>query len=189
MTLAEKIQKLRKENGLSQDQLALELGVSRQSVSKWELGDSMPDIAKILQLADYFQVSTDYLLREEVETIDPSPLSADSVDDPSPLPAASVDASIPDSSTTESFDQSHASEEPQKKNPFQKAFQISLWITIAFCLLPFIIFLLGAVLFRNAGPRMGTTELLLMLIVSFTTVVPVAGILTLIFWILKHTRK
>ena len=67
MTLAEKIQKLRKENGLSQDQLALELGVSRQSVSKWELGDSMPDIDKILQLADYFQVSTDYLLRKEIE--------------------------------------------------------------------------------------------------------------------------
>ena len=200
MTLAEKIQKLRKENGLSQDQLALELGVSRQSVSKWELGDSMPDIAKILQLADYFQVSTDYLLREAVETIDPSPLSADSVDDPSPLPTDSVDdpsqlptdsidTSIPDSSTTESFDQSHASEEPQKKNPFQKAFQISLWITIAFCVLPFLIFLLGAVLFRNGGARMGTTELLLMLIVAYTTVVPVAGILTLIFWILKHTRK
>jgi len=67
MTLSEKIQKLRKEKGLSQDQLALELNVSRQSVSKWELGDSMPDIPKILQLADFFQVTTDYLLREEQE--------------------------------------------------------------------------------------------------------------------------
>lgn len=68
MTLAEKIQKLRKEAHLSQDQLAAELGVSRQSVSKWELGDSLPDVNKILQLSGYFQVSTDYLLHDDWET-------------------------------------------------------------------------------------------------------------------------
>lgn len=65
MTLAEKIQNLRKEHQLSQDQLAAELGVSRQSVSKWELGDSKPDVDRILQLSRYFQVSTDYLLKDD----------------------------------------------------------------------------------------------------------------------------
>lgn len=67
MTLAEKIQKLRKEYKLSQDQLAAALDVSRQSVSKWELGDSIPEVDKILQLSNFFQVSTDYLLREDWE--------------------------------------------------------------------------------------------------------------------------
>lgn len=67
MTFAEKIQKLRKERGLSQDQLAAALGVSRQSVSKWELGDDMPRVDKILLLSDFFGVSTDYLLHDDWE--------------------------------------------------------------------------------------------------------------------------
>ncbi len=65
MTFAEKIQKLRKERSLSQDQLAATLDVSRQSISKWELGDDMPKVDKILLLSGFFGVSTDYLLHDD----------------------------------------------------------------------------------------------------------------------------
>jgi transcriptional regulator with XRE-family HTH domain len=67
MTLADKIMKLRKKNGFSQDELAERLNVSRQSVSKWESGTSMPDLNKIVMLSGIFGVSTDYLLKEEIE--------------------------------------------------------------------------------------------------------------------------
>ena len=64
MTLGEKITDLRKKRGLSQEDLAITLGVSRQAVSKWELGDATPDTDKIIALADYFDVTTDWLLRD-----------------------------------------------------------------------------------------------------------------------------
>lgn len=67
MILAEKIIKLRKKNGWSQEELAEQMKVSRQSVSKWESGTSIPDLNKILLLSQIFDVSTDYLLKEEVE--------------------------------------------------------------------------------------------------------------------------
>ncbi|HCQ91096.1 MULTISPECIES: helix-turn-helix domain-containing protein [unclassified Clostridium] len=68
MTLGEKIQQLRKTRDLSQEQLAEQLNVSRQAVSKWELGESLPDINKIIQLSKIFQVSTDYLLHDEIDS-------------------------------------------------------------------------------------------------------------------------
>jgi len=67
MILADKILNLRKKNGWSQEELAEKLGVSRQSVSKWEGAQSIPDIDKILQMAGLFGVTTDYLLRDELE--------------------------------------------------------------------------------------------------------------------------
>lgn len=67
MILAEKIMKLRKQQGWSQEDLAIRLNVSRQSVSKWESGASIPDLNKILQLSELFSVSTDFLLKEEQE--------------------------------------------------------------------------------------------------------------------------
>ena len=69
MILAEKISKLRKQNGWSQEDLAMRLGVSRQSVSKWESTASMPDLDKIIKLSELFGVSTDYLLKEEIEDV------------------------------------------------------------------------------------------------------------------------
>ena len=63
MQISNRIQKLRKEKGLSQDQLAGEIGVSRQAVSKWESQQSLPDVEKLIALSDYFGVSTDYLLK------------------------------------------------------------------------------------------------------------------------------
>ena len=64
MTLGEKIQQLRKAAGLSQEQLAAQLGVSRQSVSKWELNEAVPELSKIVALSELFAVSTDELLRD-----------------------------------------------------------------------------------------------------------------------------
>lgn len=64
MTLAEKILELRTARGLSQGDLAEQLEVSRQSVSKWETGQSVPDLDKIIRLSDLFGVSVDELVRE-----------------------------------------------------------------------------------------------------------------------------
>lgn len=76
MTLGEKITDLRKKRGLSQEELAITLGVSRQAVSKWELGDAMPDTDKVVALANYFDVTTDWLLRD----IEPQQKAAGSTD-------------------------------------------------------------------------------------------------------------
>ena len=67
MILADKIIENRKKNGWSQEELAEKLGVSRQSVSKWEGAQAIPDIKKILLMADLFNVSTDYLLKDDIE--------------------------------------------------------------------------------------------------------------------------
>lgn len=64
MTLGEKITDLRKKRGLSQEDLAITLGVSRQAVSKWETGEAKPDTDKVIALAEYFEVTTDWLLRD-----------------------------------------------------------------------------------------------------------------------------
>lgn len=65
MTLSEKIICLRKKEGWSQEQLAEKLNVSRQAVSKWESGQSIPDVDKIIAMATLFHVTTDFLLKEE----------------------------------------------------------------------------------------------------------------------------
>ncbi len=67
MILADKIINERKKNGWSQEELAEMLDVSRQSVSKWEGAQSVPDLQKILKMAEIFGVSTDYLLKDEIE--------------------------------------------------------------------------------------------------------------------------
>lgn len=65
MTLGEKIYNLRTEKGFSQEALGEKLGVSRQSVSKWETDQSVPELDKIVALSEIFKVSTDYLLKEK----------------------------------------------------------------------------------------------------------------------------
>ena len=67
MILADKIMELRKKNGWSQEELAEQLHVTRQSVSKWESAQSIPDLERILQMSHVFGVSTDYLLKDELE--------------------------------------------------------------------------------------------------------------------------
>ncbi len=63
MTLADRIQHLRKAKGISQEELADQIGVSRQAVSKWESGQSSPDLEKVILLSEFFDVATDYLLK------------------------------------------------------------------------------------------------------------------------------
>lgn len=67
MILADKITDLRKKNGWSQEELASQLGVSRQAVSKWESASSIPDLDKIIKMSNIFEVSTDYLLKDSIE--------------------------------------------------------------------------------------------------------------------------
>ena len=67
MILADKIIKLRKKLGWSQEELAEKMNVSRQAVSKWEGAQTVPDLGKVLQLSHLFGVTTDYLLKDEIE--------------------------------------------------------------------------------------------------------------------------
>ena len=76
MSLSEKILSLRTQLGLSQEELAEKLAVSRQSVSKWETGQSVPDLDKLIKLADLFGISVDELVREGERPQPPEPPKA-----------------------------------------------------------------------------------------------------------------
>ena len=76
MTLGEKLQKLRKARSWTQEELAEKVGVSRQSLSKWESDGALPDTANIILLADLFGVTTDYLLREAASADAFTPMEA-----------------------------------------------------------------------------------------------------------------
>ena len=71
MIFADKLIDLRKKNGWSQEELAEKLNVSRQAVSKWEGAQSVPDMSRIIQLSELFGVSTDYLLKDNLEQAEP----------------------------------------------------------------------------------------------------------------------
>lgn len=91
MILADKIINERKKNGWSQEELAEKLSVSRQSISKWEGAQAVPDLQRILKMAEVFNVSTDYLLKDEIEE---EPSSAGSVtysEDVPPLQKVSME--------------------------------------------------------------------------------------------------
>ncbi len=79
MILADKLIQLRKQKGWSQEELAEHMDVTRQSVSKWESGQSVPDLEKILRLSELFSVSTDYLLKDTLEETDDTHFVQDSV--------------------------------------------------------------------------------------------------------------
>ncbi len=70
MQFNQKLAEQRKKHGLSQEQLAEQLNVTRQAVSKWESGTALPDVQNIIALSALFDVPTDYLLKEEVELPD-----------------------------------------------------------------------------------------------------------------------
>lgn len=67
MALSDKLYMLRKKSGLSQEQLAEQLSVSRQAISKWESGQSVPESEKLVAISNYFKVSLDYLLKNDNE--------------------------------------------------------------------------------------------------------------------------
>ena len=66
MTIGDQIQKLRIEKGLTQERFAEFMEVSRQSISKWELGQAVPDVDKIIRMSELFDVSTDTILLRNV---------------------------------------------------------------------------------------------------------------------------
>lgn len=72
MSLSQNILTLRKQHGLSQEDLAEKMGVSRQTISRWELGTSVPTLENVVQLSKLFQVSTDFLLDNAPESAAPS---------------------------------------------------------------------------------------------------------------------
>ena len=74
MEFSEKLTALRKQAGLSQEQLANRLGVTRQSVSKWESGAALPELVKLISLSEMFGVSVDYLVKDRME--EPTPAAA-----------------------------------------------------------------------------------------------------------------
>ena len=92
MILADKIVDLRKKNGWSQEELAEKLGVSRQSISKWESAQSVPDMNRVLAMSRLFGVSTDYLLKDELEPDDAAPAAeaAVPISGPDDLPLRQV---------------------------------------------------------------------------------------------------
>ncbi len=74
MIFREKLVQLRKSRNLTQEQLAEELGVSRQAVSRWEAGDSTPDMINLLGLCDLFGVSADYLIHDNYQSDEDMPV-------------------------------------------------------------------------------------------------------------------
>lgn len=74
MNFADKLRELRTNNRYSQEQLAEKLCVSRQAISKWETGESLPDIDKAMMISDFFGVTMDYLLKdkENIQEIQPN---------------------------------------------------------------------------------------------------------------------
>ena len=90
MSFSEKLMDLRRKSGLSQEQLADRLGVTRQSVSKWESGTAMPELVKLISLSDIFGVSVDYLVKDYLE----EPESAGGGDDLSAQQAVRLEKKV-----------------------------------------------------------------------------------------------
>ena len=114
MNIAEKLLKLRTEAGLSQEALAEKLGVSRQSVSKWESGSALPDTDKIIAMSELFKVSTDYLLKADTDVTAPA---VEDIPSASAAPAADEVTGTPD----------------KKKPPVTKIIALILVLCIVAC--------------------------------------------------------
>ena len=87
MSFADKLIMLRKKEGWSQEELAFRMGVTRQSVSKWEGEQSLPDLDKMIRLSELFGVSLDYLVKDETEKAE----SPAATDDKPPLKRVSME--------------------------------------------------------------------------------------------------
>lgn len=78
MVLSEKLYELRKKGGLSQEQLAEQLGVSRQAISKWESGKAIPESDTLISISKYFNVTLDYLMKEDGSAVSESVANTES---------------------------------------------------------------------------------------------------------------
>lgn len=138
MKLHEKIYKLRKKDNLSQEALAEKLGVSRQSVSKWETGEATPEVSKLLALSELFGVTTDYLLKNDDDTF---------ASDTPPLP----DFTSPQPDFTSPRPQLTSIPAEPKKNKSVRKITISLIICIIvfFIILPVFAAIFGFSIFTH----------------------------------------
>ncbi len=132
MKLHDKIYELRKKEGLSQEALAEKLGVSRQSVSKWETGEATPEVTKLVAISKLFGVTTDYLLNDETE-------EEKEIETPIfEMPSSAFEATSVNETTS-----------PKKKNKSVKGLVIALLICIMLCILtPLIVAILGFSIFQ-----------------------------------------
>ena len=127
MILADKIIELRKKNGWSQEELAEKMDVSRQSISKWEGAQSMPDMNRIIRLSEIFGVSTDFLLKDDMTMDGPEP------------PAVIIDSD--DDMTVRHFSMEEASEFLVQRS--SAAAKVSIGVMM--CILsPVVMLILGA---------------------------------------------
>ena len=156
MILADKIIALRKKAGWSQEELAHQLSISRQALSKWETGTSIPDLDKIVKLSQIFGVTTDYLLQESIEEM--------------PIDAA---VQLNDMALERSLSLNEVAEYLEERRPFAK---ILAYAVMSYVLCPVPIILLAGLqesglipLTENAATGFGMIALLL--IVAAATVV------------------
>lgn len=125
MRFEEKIVELRKQKGLSQEELAEQLGVSRQAVSRWELGQTLPDVPNLLQLCELFGVNADYLVRDELSDMQSSSVQAAS--------ELTAEASAEEAKQKEKALARIAKERAKKQN-VARNFYYAGWITAIICI-------------------------------------------------------
>lgn len=170
MKLGEKLQQLRKKSGLSQEQLAAQLTVSRQAVSKWELDETMPDTENVIQLSRIFGVSCDYLLRDEIED-----QGALNVPQPAPPDHRHSPPADDRSGGLQPPGETHLNEQGWEHNAFALSLFLCAvgllialggwlhWQTSAPLIIGLVIQLTGVMLFELAVPRMGENRTIIRL--------------------------
>ena len=156
MILADKIIDLRKKNGWSQEELAEKLGVSRQAVSKWESAQAIPDLGRVLAMADLFSVTTDSLLRDENEA---------------PTPAAVEDGASESSVRRVSMEEANAFLALCRKQAPTRALAVSLCV-LSPIPLPMILSRTGEGPAAGVGSIIGVVILLLLVVAADSVAAP-----------------
>lgn len=129
MSFADKILKLRKQAGLSQEELAARLDVSRQAVSRWEMGSALPDVGNLLQLSRLFGVSADYLIDDSID--DGTASRVDSAADSAVAPSdATAAIDTPADTTADKLPDTPADQLPDTSEPSTGTLRASITAAI-----------------------------------------------------------
>ena len=141
MSFADKLQAERRKNGLTQEDLAEALGVSRQAVSKWEQGEGWPEAEKLLALADRFGVSLDYLMDRVSQDKAPAGNAADSSSAgiPADPPSPEILSYVP----KQGDDPLNFDEDPERETPEAKHNRLLLAIALVCIAAVVLLFLSG----------------------------------------------
>lgn len=158
--MGERLYELRRKRGLNQEQLADELGVSRQAVSKWERGESQPDVGNLIALSNLYGVSIDYLAKGDPDDKpDDAKMDAEACEEKNEAaPAQSADSSKDPETEKASFPPP-INEQPLFVNGAPQPMPGALpsksrnpWLTFPYPLLVAVLFLLGGFLFGAWNP-------------------------------------